>query len=52
MTQESNMELFDKWTETQDKAEFLKIGKELFPETTDQYLSNLFDKSRAGYHAA
>ena len=51
MTQESNMELFDKWTETPDKAEFMKIGKELFPEATEQHLSNLFDESRAGYHA-
>lgn len=49
MTQESNMEMFDRWTDTLDKEEFMKLGKELFPEATEKHLSDLFDESRAGY---
>ena len=37
MTQEYNMELFDKWTDTSDRKTYIELGKQLFPgEMTDE----------------
>lgn len=49
MTSESEMKLFDKWTETKDKEEYVTLGLQLFPEATRQELEDNFEKSRAGY---
>ena len=52
MTSESEMKLFDRWTETHDKAEFLALSKKLFPEATQEEMSDLFDKAHEGYREA
>lgn len=49
MTKESEMEMFDRWTDTRDPQEYVRLGKILFPEATDQELAALFKESRAGY---
>lgn len=49
MTNESKLAMFDKWTETRDKEEYLRLGEILFPTATREEMSDLFDESRAGY---
>lgn len=49
MTDEYKMKLFDKWTETMDKEEFVTIGLQLFPKTTRKELEDNFEESLAGY---
>lgn len=52
MTQESNMELFDRLTETKDREESIKIAMQLFPEMTREEAAAITDEALAGYHAA
>ena len=52
MTQEYNMELFDKWTDTSDRKTYIELGKQLFPgEMTDEEWEKQADKALAGYLA-
>ena len=44
----TDLEMFDMWTETTDKKEYIQLGMRLFPETTEEHLLQLFDKSLAG----
>lgn len=53
MTNEStNMELFDRWTDTEDKEEYVKLGMQLFPEATEEEMRKLADEALAGYYQA
>ena len=49
MASEAELELFDRWTETTDKEEFVKLGLQLFPGMTRKELEDNFDLSMAGY---
>ena len=50
MTKESNLELFDKWTETKDRATYIELGEKLFPgEMTRQEWEKQADEALAGY---
>ncbi|MBR1646766.1 MAG: hypothetical protein IJ685_08320 [Selenomonadaceae bacterium] len=49
MASESDIELFDRWIETKDKEEFVRLGVQLFPEMERKELEDNFDLSRAGY---
>ena len=49
MINESEMELFERWLATTDKEECVKLGLQLFPETTRKELEDNFDKAMAGY---
>ena len=49
MTEESEMEMFDRWTETHDKEEFLKLGLQLFPTATRKELEENFEEAMSGY---
>jgi len=51
MINESNLELFDKWTETKDKEEFIKLGLQLFPTITRKDLEDNFEEAMSGYRA-
>lgn len=46
------MELFEKWTETKDKAEFVRLGLILFPESTRESLEAHFEAAMSGYREA
>lgn len=52
MTEESKLELFDRWTETKDKAEFVRLGLILFPESTREELESHFEAAMSGYREA
>lgn len=50
MTNESNMELFDRFTETTNKEEYVTLGLQLFPEATREELENNFKERMSGYY--
>lgn len=52
MTEEYEMKLFDRWTETMDKEEYVTLGLRLFPEATREELEANFEKAMAGYREA
>ena len=49
MMSETELELLNRWSETEDKAEFVRIGLQLFPEATRKELEDNFDLSMSGY---
>ena len=49
MTDDAKLELFDRWTDTTDKEEFVRLGLQLFPGITRKELEDNFDLAMAGY---
>ncbi len=49
MANESKLAMLDKWLDTEDKAEFLRLGMQLDPQATEMELTELFEKSMSGY---
>lgn len=52
MTDESEMDLFDKLMSTTDREESIKIARKLFPEMSEEDIIATVDKSLAGYYEA
>ena len=49
MTEESNMELFDRLITTTDREEAIRLARKLFPEMTEEEIIATVDRSLAGY---
>lgn len=51
MTKEykNELDLLCKWTDTKDKTEFLRLGKELFPQATETELAKMFEDGMDAY---
>ena len=47
-----NMELFDRWTDTTNREEYIRLGKRLFPgEMTDEEWEKQAEEALSGYPA-
>lgn len=44
MTNESEMNLFDRWSETRDRAEYIKLTMQLFPEVDEKKANEMADE--------
>lgn len=49
MMNDAELELLNRWSETTDKEEFVRLGLQLFPGKTRKELEDTFDLSMAGY---
>ena len=49
MASEAELELFDRFIETTDKEECVRLGLQLFPGMTRKELEDTFDLSMSGY---
>ena len=49
MMNDAELELLNRWSETTDKEEFVRLGLQLSPESTREELEDTFDLSMAGY---
>ena len=49
MASEAELEMFDRWIETRDKEECVRLGLQLFPGITRKELEDNFDLAMSGY---